>query len=77
MIHYIDAYPGREINVQGHKYLYFGGTSYLGLQTDEEFQNVFIKNIKKFGIGQKHFWPTWWGVKLLLPYLRDIWRVKL
>ncbi len=49
MIHYIDAYPGREINVQGHKYLYFGGTSYLGLQTDEEFQNVFIKNIKKFG----------------------------
>ncbi len=49
MIHYIDDYPGREINVQGQKFLYFGGTSYLGLQTDEEFQNVFIKNIKKFG----------------------------
>ncbi len=49
MIHYIDDYPGREINVQGKKYLYFGGTSYLGLQTDEKFQNVFIKNIKKFG----------------------------
>ena len=49
MIHYIDDYPGREITVQGEKYLYFGGTSYLGLQTDKEFQNVFIKNIKKFG----------------------------
>jgi len=49
MIHYIDDYPGREITVQGQKYLYFGGTSYLGLQTDEEFLNVFIKNIKKFG----------------------------
>ncbi|NNK76690.1 MAG: pyridoxal phosphate-dependent aminotransferase family protein [Maribacter sp.] len=49
MIHYIHDYPGREINIKGEKYLYFGGTSYLGLQTDEEFQNVFIKNIKKYG----------------------------
>jgi len=49
MIHYIDDYPGREITVQGQKYLYFGGTSYLGLQTDAEFQNIFIKNIRKFG----------------------------
>jgi len=49
MIHYIDDYPGREITVQGQKYLYFGGTSYLGLQTDQEFQNIFINNIKKFG----------------------------
>ena len=49
MIHYIDDYPGREITIQGQKYLYFAGTSYLGLQTDEKFQNVFIKNIKKFG----------------------------
>ena len=49
MIHYIDDYPGREVTIQGQNFLYFGGTSYLGLQTDAEFQNVFIKNIKKFG----------------------------
>lgn len=49
MVHYIDDYPGREITIQGQKHLYFGGTSYLGLQTDAEFQNIFIKNIKKFG----------------------------
>ena len=49
MIHYIDDYPDREITIQGQKFLYFGGTSYLGLQTDTEFQSVFIKNIKKFG----------------------------
>jgi 7-keto-8-aminopelargonate synthetase-like enzyme len=49
MTHYIDDYPGRAINVHGKNYLYFGGTSYLGLQTDTEFQNLFIENIKKFG----------------------------
>lgn len=49
MVHYIDEYPGREIYLDGKKHLYFGGTSYLGLQTDPEFQNIFIKNIKKYG----------------------------
>ena len=49
MVHYIDDYPGREITIQGKKHLYFGGTSYFGLQTDAEFQSIFIKNIKKFG----------------------------
>jgi 8-amino-7-oxononanoate synthase len=49
MAHYIDEIPGRELTIQGKKYLYFGGTSYLGLQTDKEFQNFLIKNIKKYG----------------------------
>ena len=49
MVHYIDGFPGREIEVKGTKYLYFGGTSYLGLQSEEEFQNIFIDNIKKYG----------------------------
>ncbi len=49
MAHYIDEFPGRELTLQGRKYLYFGGTSYLGLQTDEGFQNILIKNIKKYG----------------------------
>ena len=49
MTHYIDTFPGREIPINGKKYLYFGGTSYLGLQTNEEFRQVFIKNIQKYG----------------------------
>lgn len=49
MAHYIDNFPGREITIKGKNYLYFGGTSYLGLQTDEKFQDTLIKNIKKYG----------------------------
>ncbi len=51
MIYKIDSFPGREIIVDGQKHLYFGGTSYLGLQTDEEFQEILINNIKKYGTG--------------------------
>lgn len=47
----IDSFPGREIVIKGKKFLYFGGTSYFGIQTDREFQNIFIKNIKKYGTG--------------------------
>ncbi|WP_142784632.1 aminotransferase class I/II-fold pyridoxal phosphate-dependent enzyme [Changchengzhania lutea] len=49
MISYIDSFPSREIRIKGKNYLYFGGTSYLGLQTDIEFQGLFVENIKKFG----------------------------
>ncbi|MDO6472323.1 aminotransferase class I/II-fold pyridoxal phosphate-dependent enzyme [Maribacter sp. 1_MG-2023] len=45
----IDEFPDRTIAISGKKYLYFGGTSYLGLQTDAEFQSLFINNIKKYG----------------------------
>lgn len=45
----IDEFPGRTINVDGKDFLYFGGTSYLGLQTDLDFQELFIKNVKKYG----------------------------
>lgn len=45
----IDTFPNRKIIVDGKANLYFGGTAYLGLQTDEKFQNLFIKNIKKYG----------------------------
>ena len=40
----IDEFPDRSINIDGKEYLYFGGTSYLGLQTDPEFQLLFIKS---------------------------------
>ncbi|WP_299326087.1 aminotransferase class I/II-fold pyridoxal phosphate-dependent enzyme [uncultured Maribacter sp.] len=45
----IDEFPDRTIAINGKEYLYFGGTSYLGLQTDAEFQSLFINNIKKYG----------------------------
>ncbi|MFS4467956.1 hypothetical protein [Maribacter sp. 2210JD10-5] len=40
MVHYIDTFPGRKINVAGKSYLYFGGTAYLGLQQWPEFQKA-------------------------------------
>lgn len=49
MNHLIDTFPGREVSINGKSYLYFGGTSYLGLQTHNGFQDLFIKNIKKYG----------------------------
>ncbi len=49
MTYPIDSFPGREITIAEKKYRYFGGTAYLGLQTDTEFQELFIKNIRKYG----------------------------
>ena len=49
MLYTSDSFPGREIMLKGEKFLYFGGTAYLGLQTDPDFQNIFIKNVKRFG----------------------------
>jgi 7-keto-8-aminopelargonate synthetase-like enzyme len=48
---YTDEFPGRELEFGHKKLLYFGGTSYLGLQTDEVFQEIFISNIRKYGTG--------------------------
>ena len=55
VVHFIDDYPGHEITIQGEKHLYFGSTSYLGLQFDAKFQNIFIKNIKKFDVFLKEY----------------------
>ena len=49
MTYNLDSFPSNHISIEGKTYLYFGGTSYLGLQTDIEFQNLFIENIKKYG----------------------------
>ncbi len=49
MADYIDSFPGRAVQLNGDHYLYFGGTAYLGLQTDKAFQQLFISNIKKYG----------------------------
>ena len=49
MNHYIDTFPGRKVIINEVPHLYFGGTSYLALQTDSDFQKLFINNIKRYG----------------------------
>ncbi len=49
MAHYLDLYPGPEIKINNKQYLYFGGTAYLGLQSDPVFQARLFQNIKKYG----------------------------
>lgn len=49
MTAYIDSFPGREITVDQRKFLYFGGTSYFGMQVDIDFRKTFIANVKKYG----------------------------
>lgn len=49
MIHYIDSFPGTQVAIGDTSYTYFGGTAYLGLPTQEKFQKLYIKNIKKYG----------------------------
>lgn len=45
----IESFPDREITIKGKPYLYFGGTSYLGMSTHPVFQNNLINSIKKWG----------------------------
>ena len=49
MNYYTDAFPGRKVTVGDKTYLYFGGTSYLGLQTNPRFQDLYIQNVRKYG----------------------------
>ncbi|MCM8568085.1 aminotransferase class I/II-fold pyridoxal phosphate-dependent enzyme [Gramella jeungdoensis] len=49
MNHYLDKAPDSRMINEEHDLLYFGGTSYLGLQTNPEFQELLFKNIKKLG----------------------------
>ncbi|MBJ7879754.1 aminotransferase class I/II-fold pyridoxal phosphate-dependent enzyme [Gelidibacter salicanalis] len=45
----IEHFPDRTISVAGETYLYFGGTSYLGMATNPEFQNLLCDSIKIWG----------------------------
>ncbi|MEX0287973.1 MAG: aminotransferase class I/II-fold pyridoxal phosphate-dependent enzyme [Flavobacteriaceae bacterium] len=49
MTHFIETFPGPEIEINKKTYLYFGGTAYLGLQYNTEFQEIFKANILKYG----------------------------
>ncbi|GIQ58009.1 hypothetical protein Flavo103_11450 [Flavobacterium collinsii] len=45
----VDQFPDRIIEINQEHYLYFGGTAYLGLPTNKTFQDLVIKNIRKWG----------------------------
>jgi 7-keto-8-aminopelargonate synthetase-like enzyme len=45
----VNEFPDRKILVDGVEYLYFGGTNYLGMSTNEDFQKILLKSIKKWG----------------------------
>ena len=45
----VNQFPDRIIEVDQKDYLYFGGTAYLGLPTNEDFQELVIQNIRKWG----------------------------
>ncbi|HEA29530.1 MAG TPA: pyridoxal phosphate-dependent aminotransferase family protein [Leeuwenhoekiella sp.] len=50
MAFYVKKVPGRSIAENGTEYLYFGGTSYLGLQNHPGFEALLLKNIKTYGM---------------------------
>jgi len=45
----INEFPSREITINNEKYLYFGGTSYLGMASNKEFQTTIFEGLKKWG----------------------------
>tara|TARA_R110002072_G_scaffold216077_1_gene373222 strand:+ start:171657 stop:172718 length:1062 start_codon:yes stop_codon:yes gene_type:complete len=47
--HYLDSGIGRTIKVEGKEYLYFSGTSYLGIAQDKTFLNALSDNLFLFG----------------------------
>ena len=50
MAYPIQSIPDREILIDGKPYLYFGGTSYLGLQNYAPFKELYLKNVSKYGM---------------------------
>lgn len=45
----VNEFPDRLINVDGVDYLYFGGTNFLGISTNTDFQAILFESIKKWG----------------------------
>ncbi|WP_394776681.1 aminotransferase class I/II-fold pyridoxal phosphate-dependent enzyme [Flavobacterium sp.] len=45
----VNQFPDRIIEINQEHYLYFGGTAYLGLPTNKNFQELVIKNIRQWG----------------------------
>ena len=47
--HYVDSGIGRMVQIEGKEYLYFSGTSYLGISQDMDFLDILANNIFEFG----------------------------
>ena len=45
----VTQFPDRILKIDGEKYLYFGGTAYLGLPPNKKFQKILFKNIARWG----------------------------
>ncbi|MFQ3173329.1 MAG: 7-keto-8-aminopelargonate synthetase-like enzyme [Flavobacterium sp.] len=45
----VNKSPDRIIEIDHQDYLYFGGTAYLGIPTNTDFQNILVKNILLWG----------------------------
>ena len=45
----VAEFPDRKIDIEGVDYLYFGGTNYLGIATNVDFQKILFESIKKWG----------------------------
>lgn len=48
-MHAIDTVPGRTVKIDGNEYLYFSGTSYLGMGQNSEFTDLLIRGLKEYG----------------------------
>ncbi len=47
--HYLDSGIGRMVQIEGKDYLYFSGTSYLGIGQDRDFLDLLANNLFEFG----------------------------
>lgn len=45
----VSQFPDRIIKIDNEKYIYFGGTAYLGLPPNKKFQKILCKNIARWG----------------------------
>ncbi|MFA9187687.1 aminotransferase class I/II-fold pyridoxal phosphate-dependent enzyme [Flavobacterium sp. FBOR7N2.3] len=45
----VTEFPDRVLKIDEEKYLYFGGTAYLGLPPNKKFQKILFKNITRWG----------------------------
>jgi 8-amino-7-oxononanoate synthase len=45
----VNSFPDRTISYEGKEYLYFGGTAYLGLPTNKEFQEILVQSLLTWG----------------------------
>lgn len=48
-MHIIDSIPGRTVLMEGKEYLYFSGTSYLGISRNLEFNKLLTEGLKRYG----------------------------